>query len=561
MTFRSFLLAGTVLPIGFLYSPAVLAEPEVLSSGLLLAQVEVPCPEGQECPPPADDGTEPPPPDANAPPPDEPPPAELPAEEPPPPDQPAAEPPPPPEEPAPPVVEEPPAPAAEEPPAAVEEPPPPVEEPPPPPPPEPAPPADEEPPPPDQPAAEPPPPPEEPAAEPPPVEEPPPPAPEPEPAPPAQDQNAPQPEPAAPDAGAQPPPDQPAQVEPVVPEPSEDNTVDQQLEAQGDEAEANSVRTLRERLLDQYDQAIAPDTGVVDGQTDRGIRNWYEDDDVVEQRGNNIIIDLGNGQIYVQPVVPDDANRLLYGAEDVEVQQLRGGRTRTIVYRRNGTQIITLRDRYGEIIRRTRVLPDGTEIVLIDNRFDDDDFERPPPLLFDVPPPRIVIPQDQYIVDLGRADYDDVRGALLAPLVTPPERRYTLEEVLRNEPVRAYSPRIDLDTITFDFGSATIGRDQMRSLADLGQALQDVIAEHPDEVYLIEGHTDAVGSEYDNLILSDRRAEAVAVALSQNFDIPPENLISQGYGEQYLKVDTDGPERRNRRATIRRVTELLQAQN
>jgi outer membrane protein OmpA-like peptidoglycan-associated protein len=399
------------------------------------------------------------------------------------------------------------------------------------------------------------------------VEEPPPPAPEPEPAPPAQDENAPQ----EPDSGAQLPPDQlppdqlppdqPAEVEPVVPESSEDNTVDQQLEAQGDEEEANRVRTLRERLLDQYEQAIVPDTIGPDGQPDRGIRNWYGDDDVVEQRGNNIIIDLGNGQIYVQPVVPDDANRLLYGADDVEVQQLRGGRTRTIVYRRNGTQIITLRDRHGEIIRRTRVLPDGTEIVLIDNRFDDDDFDRPPPLLFNVPPPRIVIPRDQYIVDLGRADYDDVRGALLAPLVTPPERPYTLEEVLRNEPVRAYSPRIDLDTITFDFGSATIGRDQMRSLADLGQALQDVIAEHPDEVYLIEGHTDAVGTEYDNLILSDRRAESVAVALSQNFDIPPENLISQGYGEQYLKVDTDGPERRNRRATIRRVTELLQAQN
>jgi outer membrane protein OmpA-like peptidoglycan-associated protein len=64
------------------------------------------------------------------------------------------------------------------------------------------------------------------------------------------------------------------------------------------------------------------------------------------------------------------------------------------------------------------------------------------------------------------------------------------------------------------------------------------------------------------LILSDRRAEAVAVALSQNFDIAPENLVTQGYGEQYLKIDTDGAERRNRRATVRRLTDLLeQAQN
>jgi len=140
------------------------------------------------------------------------------------------------------------------------------------------------------------------------------------------------------------------------------------------------------------------------------------------------------------------------------------------------------------------------------------------------------------------------------------DRRYTLDEVLRNEQVRAYSPRIDLDTITFDFGSATIGVEQMQTLVSLGQALEEIVAENPEEVYLIEGHTDAVGSDYDNLILSDKRAEAVAVALSQNFDIPPENLVTEGYGEQYLKIDTDGPERRNRRATVRRLTDLLQAE-
>jgi hypothetical protein len=102
--------------------------------------------------------------------------------------------------------------------------------------------------------------------------------------------------------------------------------------------------------------------------------------------------------------------------------------------------------------------------------------------------------------------------------------------VTRNERVRAYVPRIDLDTITFEFGSSTISNSQMQALAALGQAMEAVLAERPDEVYLIEGHTDAVGSDYDNLILSDRRAEAVAVALSQNFDIPPENLVTEGYG-------------------------------
>jgi outer membrane protein OmpA-like peptidoglycan-associated protein len=76
-------------------------------------------------------------------------------------------------------------------------------------------------------------------------------------------------------------------------------------------------------------------------------------------------------------------------------------------------------------------------------------------------------------------------------------------------------------------------------------------------VFLIEGYTDAVGSDDDNLTLSDRRAESVAVILSEEFNVPPENLTTQGYGEQYLKIDTYGPERANRRVAIRRITPLI----
>ena len=39
--------------------------------------------------------------------------------------------------------------------------------------------------------------------------------------------------------------------------------------------------------------------------------------------------------------------------------------------------------------------------------------------------------------------------------------------------------------------------------------------------------------------------------------MPPENLVTQGYGEQYLKIDTQGPERANRRVTVRRITPLV----
>ncbi len=277
---------------------------------------------------------------------------------------------------------------------------------------------------------------------------------------------------------------------------------------------------------------------------------------VVDRRDGRIIIDLGGGDLYVEPVVPDEGGRLLYGADNVEVQNLPHGMTRTIVHRPHGVDIVTVRDRDGNIVKRSRVLPGGREIVLIDNRYPD--TGAPSAILHDVPPPRVRIPQDRYIVDLGQASDAQIRDALLAPPVQRLPRRYTLDEILRNQTVRAYSPRVDLDTITFDFGSATIGNDQMAAIDQLGRVMEDVIAKHPGEVYLIEGHTDAVGSDYDNLILSDQRAEAVATALSQNFDIPPENLVTQGYGEEFLKIDTQGPERQNRRAAIRRLTGLLE---
>ncbi|MFC7088954.1 OmpA family protein [Halomonas salifodinae] len=68
-----------------------------------------------------------------------------------------------------------------------------------------------------------------------------------------------------------------------------------------------------------------------------------------------------------------------------------------------------------------------------------------------------------------------------------------------------------------------------------------------------------MGSDLMNLGLSDRRAEAVALALIEYFAIPPENLIVQGYGERYLKLDTQGPSQENRRASVRRITPLTDA--
>jgi outer membrane protein OmpA-like peptidoglycan-associated protein len=234
----------------------------------------------------------------------------------------------------------------------------------------------------------------------------------------------------------------------------------------------------------------------------------------------------------------------------------RGNDFQNVIVRPGGVQIINVIGPDGRLIRRSRRGPDGREIIIIDNR-----PRRPGSAGFFVPlpPPVIRIPRERYIYeyDYRRARPDELYGVLMAPPIEPLERAYSLDEIRYSPTLRDRMPRVDLDTITFDTGSWEIRPDQMEQLAAIADGLNRAIQQNPREVFLVEGHTDAVGSDVDNLSLSDRRAESVAQALTEQFGVPPENLTSQGYGEQNLKIPTDGPEPRNRYVTVRRITPLL----
>jgi outer membrane protein OmpA-like peptidoglycan-associated protein len=171
---------------------------------------------------------------------------------------------------------------------------------------------------------------------------------------------------------------------------------------------------------------------------------------------------------------------------------------------------------------------------------------------------RLDIPVEEYILDAGVTnDVDAYYQFLDQPPVETVERLYSVDEVKRSARIRDKTRRIDLDTLTFEFGSASIPEDQIARLEAVADAMARILKDNPAETFLIEGHTDAVGSELANLALSDRRAEAVASALTDFFEIPPENLATQGYGEEFLKVRTQAPERENRRVAIRRITPLV----
>jgi len=174
-----------------------------------------------------------------------------------------------------------------------------------------------------------------------------------------------------------------------------------------------------------------------------------------------------------------------------------------------------------------------------------------------LPPLRLNIPQDQYIVESSQASRQQLTQTFAAPPVEQVERPYSLEEIRRSDRIRNKVRRVDFDTVTFEFGSAVLPDDQIPQMQGVGEAMRAVLDRDPNQVFLIEGHTDAVGSDLANLALSDRRAETVAQILTYYFNIPPEDLVTQGYGEQFLKVPTGGPERENRRVAFRNITQLM----
>ncbi|MCE6951586.1 OmpA family protein [Cereibacter sphaeroides] len=267
-------------------------------------------------------------------------------------------------------------------------------------------------------------------------------------------------------------------------------------------------------------------------------------DEVVSNSGDRVVVQRADG---TYAVLKDDDTLLRRPGSEVITESYADGSTRSIVTREDGTQIVTIRDAAGRVLRRSAVDRYGQEVLLIDDLapVEQIDFSRLPE-----PAPVYNFTETRDKAALREA-LEQMRGRDL-------DRTYSLRQIRDYREVRALAPAIDVDQITFDSGSAAIVPEEAEKLAMLGQTISDMIAERPEEVFLIEGHTDAVGSAASNLTLSDRRAESVALALTEYYDVPPENLVVQGYGEEDLRVDTEGPDQRNRRVAVRLITPLLQ---
>ena len=82
--------------------------------------------------------------------------------------------------------------------------------------------------------------------------------------------------------------------------------------------------------------------------------------------------------------------------------------------------------------------------------------------------------------------------------------------------------------------------------------LQDAIRMFPASRVTIEGHTDAYGTDEENLRLSAARAVAVREYLAANLAISPEALQATGLGETRPIASNETPEGRsmNRRIDV-----------
>jgi outer membrane protein OmpA-like peptidoglycan-associated protein len=158
---------------------------------------------------------------------------------------------------------------------------------------------------------------------------------------------------------------------------------------------------------------------------------------------------------------------------------------------------------------------------------------------------------------MDEIDDDELETYLVAAPRRRIDRRYTIDEIEREPELRTAMPTIEIDNIHFGFNESFVREEEVDKLDRIAEVMEKILAAHPREVFLIGGHTDAVGTDAYNLRLSRERAEAVKKALTSYYVIPPRNLRTVGYGERYLKIPTAEEEEENRRVSLQRVTPLV----
>lgn len=115
-------------------------------------------------------------------------------------------------------------------------------------------------------------------------------------------------------------------------------------------------------------------------------------------------------------------------------------------------------------------------------------------------------------------------------------------------PVEATKPKAVSLMVQFEFGSSELTPDAKQVLNNLGTALKS--PQLSADSFLIEGHTDSVGSEEYNRRLSEARARSVKQYLTSQMGVEADRLRTMGKGES-SPLDKSNPESAvNRRVQV-----------
>jgi len=141
------------------------------------------------------------------------------------------------------------------------------------------------------------------------------------------------------------------------------------------------------------------------------------------------------------------------------------------------------------------------------------------------------------------------RQAAVTPVTQPEPEAAPPEAPLEPVPITEPTPEkmkycVNL-AIEFDINKADIRPQYHDEVARVG----DFMKKYPTTTAVIEGYTDEVGSDENNMKLSQRRAESVVNYLVEKFEIERSRLSAKGYGKTKPIADnsTEAGRQKNRR--------------
>ncbi|MEW6768543.1 MAG: OmpA family protein [Pseudomonadota bacterium] len=152
----------------------------------------------------------------------------------------------------------------------------------------------------------------------------------------------------------------------------------------------------------------------------------------------------------------------------------------------------------------------------------------------------------QAAADKQAVDKLRTRSISVEPAAPPtPDERAQIAAISRDKPA------IDLE-IYFDYNSANISPQAAPAVAALGNTLSK--DQFRGTVFFINGYTDAKGSAEYNQDLSQRRADSVRRVLIERYRLPPDTLVTAGFGKDNLKNPANPFADENRRVQIVNTT-------